>query len=253
MIIAVQNLSTLVSDQDAYDMTLLCDRQARSHVAPAWSIQPPLVTFMKGGARQKYDALIGILDDADQAGDLGWHTEGPDADVYGRVFARPVLENGGNALTNPLSVCSVLSHEVTETIGDSSCNAWAQRPDGSLAAWELCDPVEGDSYELTVASEGAEKVTGTVSDFVLPAWFNPDAAPGAALDYLKLLSAPFQVRATGYVISMSGGAVTEQWGAKYPGWRLATKESPTARTARRDGSVVPQEPPGGNVRPTSLA
>lgn len=239
MIIAVQNLSTLVSDEDVYAMALLCDRQARAHVAAAWNIQPPLVTYLKGGATQKYDALIAVLDDADQAGDLGWHTEGPDADVYGRVFARPVLDNGGNALTNQLSVCSVLSHEVIETLGDSACNCWAQRADGSLAAWELCDPVEGDSYRLSLASRAGTTLSGTVSDFVFPAWFNPDESSGAPLDQMGLLRSPFQVRDTGYVISMSGGSVTEQWGERYPEWRKATKESLTARTAQRDPGLLP--------------
>ena len=156
------------------------------------------------------------------------------------MFARPVLDNGGNALTDPLSVCSVLSHEVIEVIGDSACNCWAQRADGSLVAWELCDPVEGDSYKLSVLSEAGTTVTGTVSDFVFPAWFNPDEKSGAPLDQMGLLSSPFEVRDTGYAIVMTGGTVSEQWGEHYPGWRKATKASPTARTARRS-DTFPQE------------
>ena len=248
MIIGVQNLSTLVTDVEAYSMACLADRQARDHYAPAWDVQPPKVEYLAGKPSRKYDAIIGILDDSDQAGALGWHTEGPDADVYGRVFARPVLDNGGNALTDPLSVCSVLSHEVLETLGDSACNGWAQRGDGTLVARELCDPVEGDSYPLSVKSEAGTVVEGTVSDFVFPAWFDPDAA-GAPYDWMDLLSSPFQVRSTGYLIVMSGGTVSQQWGEDYPLWRAVTKEHPTARTARRDRSVVP----AAEVPPTSLA
>ena len=246
MIIGVQNLSTLVAGPDAYDMVLLVNRQLKDHVAPAYSLLPPSVVYLpQGAAGVHYDAIIGILDDADQAGDLGWHTEGPDADVYGRVFARPVLENGGNALTADLSVCSVLSHEACETLGDRSCDLWAQQASGTLIAYELCDPVEGDSYRMTITAASGEQLTGTVSDFVLPSWFDPDAAPGAT-DHMGLVTAPFQVRPTGYVIVMSGGNVTEQWGERYPSWRIASKENPTARTARRDPSVIP-------AAPTSLA
>jgi hypothetical protein len=203
-----------------------------------WGLVPPTVTFLDKPQEFPCDAIIGVLDDADQAGDLGWHTEGPDADVYGRVFAAPVLQNGGDALTNELSVCSVLSHECIETFGDAACNRWAQRPDGSWVAVELADPVEGDSYPVTVESN-AQTVTGTLSDFVLPAWFDPDAPTGRT-DWLSLVTAPFQVRDTGYVITMAAGstAVTEQWGAKYPEWRKATKASPTARTARRDPQLT---------------
>lgn len=245
MIIAVQNLSTLVADRDAYDMTILVAEQVRRHVAPAWGIQPPRVEYvpvtpsaLAVPAPPKFDAVIGILDDADQAGDLGWHTEGPGADVYGRVFARPVLGNGGNALTRPLSVCSVLSHEVIETALDSACNGWAQRADGTLVARELCDPVESDSYTVAISSTMGVQVTGTVSDFVLPAWFDPGAATGAQVDQMGLLASPFGVRPDGYVIVMSGGTVTEQWGERYPAWRRATKEHPAARTARRSGGPL---------------
>jgi hypothetical protein len=248
MIIGVQNLSTLVTNEDVYLMTALVDRQLREHVAPAWGLAPPTVTFLAKPAEFPCDAIIGVLDDADQAGDLGWHSEGPDADVYGRVFASPVLQNGGDALTNALSVCSVLSHECIETLGDSACNRWAQRTDGSQVAVELADPVEGDSYEITIESS-AQTVTGTVSNFVLPAWFDPDADPGPA-DCMGLVTAPFQVRDTGYVIVMAAGSttVTEQWGERYPEWRKATKADPLARTARRDPQLTAAFKP-----PTALA
>lgn len=246
MIIAVQNLSSLVSGQDAYDMTLLVNRQLRDHVAPAWGLLPPSVVFLPNGAQGvHYDAIIGILDNADQAGDLGWHTEGPDADVYGRVFAQPVMANGGNTLTADLSVCSVLSHEAVETLGDSACDLWAQRADGTLIARELGDPVESDSYRVTITSRSGEQVTGTVSDFVLPSWFDPDAAPGGT-DYMGLVTQPFEVRPTGYIIVMSGGQISQQWGEQYPGWRKATKLHPAARTARRNSNRT-------QPFPTSLA
>jgi hypothetical protein len=247
MIIGVTNTATSVSNDDVYSMVLLVDKQVREHVAPAWGIQPPTVTYFAGAAKLKYDAIITVFDDADQAGDLGYHSEGPDADVYGRVFAQPVLQNGGNALSDVLSVCSVLSHEVIETIGDSACNGWHQQTDGTLIARELADPVESSSYVITVTSEKGTEVSGTVSDFVLPDWFDPDAASGAT-DYMGLLSGPFQVQSDGYVISMTGGTVTENWGETYPLWRIATKENMTSRTARRDPSVVPVSKP-----PTSLA
>lgn len=248
MIIAVQNLSTLVSDQDAYEMAILCDRQARRHFAPAWEVQPSTVIFLRQPSVLHYDAIIGILDNADQAGDLGWHSEGPDADVYGRVFAQPVLANGGNALTDKLSVCSVLSHEVLETLADAACNGWAQRADGTLVAREVGDPVESDSYLMTVQTEEGTEASGTVSDFVFPAWFDPDAK-GAPYDQMDLLSSPFEVRQDGYVITMTGGTVTEQWGERYPAWRRATKQHPTARTARRT-DTFPQD---GRRQATSLA
>lgn len=241
MIIGVQNFSTLISSPDAYEMSLLVNRQVRDHVAPAWGLLPPEVIYLSAASGIHCDAVIGIFDDADQAGDLGWHTEAQGGNVYGRVFARPVLDNGGNALNAGLSVCSVLSHEAVETLGDPTCARWAQRADGTLVAYELADPVESDSYKMTITASSGEQITGMVSDFVLPSWFDPDAAAGAT-DWMGLVTAPFQVRPTGYAIEMTAGTISEAWGEQYPHWRLVTKESPSARTARRDPSVLPAVP-----------
>ncbi len=237
MIIGVQNFSTLVHSPDAYEMTLLVNRQVRDHVAPAWGLLPPEVVYLSSSSGIHCDAVIGIFDDAGQAGDLGWHTEAQGGNVYGRVFARPVLDNGGNALTAPLSVCSVLSHEAVETLGDPTCARWAQRADGTLVAYELADPVESDSYQMTITASSGEQITGTVSDFVLPSWFDPEAASGET-DYLGLLTSPFVIRPTGYTIEMTAGTISETWGEQYPSWRLATKQNLSARTARRDPAVL---------------
>jgi hypothetical protein len=88
--------------------------------------------------------------------------------------------------------------------------------------------VESDAYQLTVGG-----VTGTVSNFVMPAWFDPQAPSVSHFDWLELTHAPFQVRPTGYIIKMVEGNVTQQFGEEYPDWRKQTKESELARTARR--------------------
>lgn len=254
MFIAVVNMSTLVTHVDAYEMAILADHQLRHHVAPAWDRLPPHVAyFPSADPVPQGSAVIGILDDADQAGVLGWHTESSGGIVYGRVFARPVLDNGGNALTNQLSVCSVLSHEVIETFLDSACDLWADAGSGTAYAREGCDAVEGDSYALGVGT-GPLAISGTVSDFLLPAWFDPMAASGSRFDYLGLVTAPFQVRPTGYTITMTEGNVSQTFGEHYPEWRKATKTWVIARTARRlrqgvriaavDTNVVPNDFPG---------
>ena len=227
--IAVVNQSTLINDDEAYKMALACDFQVRHHAAPAYGVVPPVVRYLKSASEAPPGSwVLGIFDDADQAGDLGWHTEGPDGQVYGRVFVRPVLNNGGGILMSELSVCSVLSHEVLESFGDPHCNLWADTGRGTCYAYELADPVESDSYMVSVGS-----VMATVSDFVLPAWFDPQA-PSGPFDFMGLLKAPCEVRRTGYVIAMTSGTVSDVWGEKYPQWRKATKLSDSSRTARRD-------------------
>jgi hypothetical protein len=229
MFIAVVDKSNLVTSEEAYDMALLADHQVRFHAAPAYGILPPTVRYLQDESlAPPGSAVLGIFDDADQAGALGWHTEGVGGTVYGRVFAKPVLDNGGTVLSSALSVSSVLSHEVLETVGDPSCNRWADTGRGRAIACEWCDPVESDSYSVTVGN-----VTGTVSDFVLPAWFDPSAPADAHFDWLNLVNDPFDVRDSGYVIVMVEGQVSTHFGAQYPSWRKETKASDLARTAQR--------------------
>jgi hypothetical protein len=231
--IFVQNKSTLVTDLQVYNMTLCVSQQARSHMAPAFGITPPQVAYLPAGAVTPAGSyVIGVLDDADQAGDLGWHSEGPGGVVYGRVFVRPVLQNGGSIMTTGLSVASVLSHEVLETIGDQHCNLWADVGDGTAIAYEVGDPVESDSYPLVIAAAGGESITAMVSNFVLPAWFDPMAPHTARFDYMQLTKGPFQVRDTGYVIVLAEGSVSQHWGEHYPAWKKETKAQETSRTAR---------------------
>lgn len=233
MIICTVNKSTLVSSSDVYDMTLAADWQLRHHAAPAWGRIPPQTSMVADESlAPPGSAVIGILDNANQAGVLGWHTEGPDGKIYGRVFAEPVLQNGGTILSGQLSVSSVLSHEALETFGDEHCNLWGDLGTGQCYAVELGDPVESDSYDVTLTSAGQSLVV-SVSDFVRPEWFDPSAPAGSRFDHMGVTSAPFQVRPTGYVIVLDGGVVTQQWGAEYPEWRKAMKETETSRTFRR--------------------
>lgn len=234
-VIAVTNQSTLVADRDVLAMTAAVGQQLAHHVAPAWGIIPPSVIYMPETTGLRAGVtVIGIFDDSDQAGDLGWHTEVANGIVYGRVFAAPVLQNGGGALAGALSVASVLSHEAIETAGDPACDLWADAGSGTLYARELCDAVESDSYVMTSWPNGVPEVQQvSVSNFLLPSWFDPDAGTGVPFDYMNLCTAPFQVRPAGYTITQAEGTVAEVFGEHYPEWRQATKTYPIARTARR--------------------
>lgn len=236
MIIGVQNASTKVTDAEAYQMALALDWQLRHHVAPAWDRYPPQVMYLKSGEKitglAAGDNVITIFDNSDQAGALGYHSEDASGIEYGRVFAETVFQNGGAALTGELSVCSVLSHEGCEFFGDQAANLWADVGNGTAIALELADPVESDSYPLTIGT-GPDAFTASLSDFMLPAWFNPDAPAGSKFDWLDLVTAPFQVRSTGYAIELKEGSVSEIFGEHYPEWRKETKASELSRTSRR--------------------
>ena len=63
-----------------------------------------------------------------------------------------------------------------------------------------------------------------MSNFVLPAWFDPEATVGP-FDFLASLKAPFTILDSGYFVVRSGGPGTESqvFGEKMPDWKRALK------------------------------
>jgi hypothetical protein len=203
--------------------------QLRYQASPAWGKNPIGVVYSPTEASAPPGSwVIGVFDDSDQAGALGWHDIARGDIIYGRVFVRPVLTHGGNALTAPLSVASVLSHEVLETFVDPFCNDYSDVDGVHSIAKEVGDPVESDSYAVPVSG-----IQVQVSNFVLPRWFDPAATVGP-FDFLGKLTAPFSMTPGGYLIVMKDGAVSQQFGEKHEAWRATElKASPLSRTARR--------------------
>lgn len=231
MQIAVLNKSDKLADRncDVVLMATACSRQLRRHACPAWNRAPASVVFctddtlIPPGAHPIY-----LFDKSDQADALGYHDETPDGVVYGRVFIDPVIDAGGEVLTGAWSVSSVLSHEVLELFGDPNCNLWATANDGYDYALELGDPVEADSYDINVSGHVV-----SVSNFVLPEWFDDFPPEGSKFDYLGKLTAAFSMTPGGYVIYKDSGTVKQKFGAAYPEWKKATKGHAAARSARR--------------------
>lgn len=224
--IAIINQSTTVSNQDVATMTLACGFQLPSLCA-AWQIHPVHIHFSESGTYGKGVVPIYILDNADQQGALGYHDEDANGNQYGRIFAKTVLDNQGTVLTGQLSVSSVLSHEVMEWAVDPRCNLWAN-VGGQMVALEVGDPVEADSYSIHVAGNPV-----SVSNYVLPSWFDDQDASGL-WDRMQNCGGPGQMSAGGYEIVMQASQVTQAFGDTQPeAWRQAMKDAPGSRTSRR--------------------
>jgi hypothetical protein len=100
----------------------------------------------------------------------------------GRIYAADCLRAG-------ISVSVDLSHEVLEMLGDPDCRQTMTLPDGRLAALEMCDPVESDSF-------GYVKGKTLVSDFILPPYFHPGAG-ATRFDFMSKLSGPCPILGEG--------------------------------------------------------
>ena len=231
--VVVLNASSRVTDDQARAMTASVAWQVSRHLAPAWGLRTPLVNFLAGA-----DTLIptgahgiSIVDTSEgqPAGVLGFHSEDEGGRIWGVVAAGPVLDAGMEVLRGDWSVSSVLSHEVLELAVDAGCNLWASDGNGRAYSYEVCDPVEAPTYEVQGVS---------VSNFVCPAWFDPNASPTARLDHLGLLDAPFSVLKGGYLVWMDAGGEHQQFGEEFPEFRKAMKRTRYARTARRARQVL---------------
>lgn len=225
MRIGITNQSTLCSDADVAKWCDALTIQVKD-CADHWGRRPVKVQFLGKTAPLGYDNIV-VLDDPDQAGALGWHSSQTGSFPFGRVFARP-------AINNNVTVSSVLSHEVLELFVDPFVALWSSDmgSPGKLYALEVGDPVESDSYQINGV---------TVSNFALPAWFNAADQTGP-WDKLGKTTGPFRMTPGGYVVISDEGGTRQVFGREYPAWRRETKKSPLARSyKRRDhhGSTAP--------------
>lgn len=215
--------STLITDPAALPLIVQAvDRQILDDAGPAWGRYGNVFFAEDVAAIPKDPDVVPIVcyDDADQAGALGWHTEELGV-FFGRIFVRPVLDNGGDLYSNPaLSLSSVISHEVLETLIDPTVSDWSQRADGTLVASEVSDPVEGDAYAIEVLGKPI-----MVSNFVLPAWFDAQTTQGP-FDKMGKLTAPFTMTPGGYLVTMQPSATAEE------GARQVAREAARSATGR---------------------
>ena len=207
--INVINKSTILKDDDFKLMVEACKIQLEQHVAPMWLRGTWNVVVNQP---EEIGYPIVILDNPDHAGALGYHTETPDGKIWGRVFVNPVIRGGrGTMLNGSMSVSTVLSHEIIEAYCDPNVNLWADRGDGVLIAYEAGDPVENDSYEITTKSG----TNVSVSNFVLPCWFDGQAPDDSKFDFMAKLTKPFTMSKGGYLVTLkiSTGKVENIFGS----------------------------------------
>lgn len=237
MHIAIVNLATRVTDDEAATMTAAIMHQIRRDAWPVFNLKLPAVTFAPGATAPAGSRAITIVDTIpdEPTGVLGFHTEDQGGKLWGVVACGPVLDAGMKVLTGDWSVASVLSHEVLELWADPSCALWADNLHGRAYSYEVCDPVEAPTYAVDGVS---------VSNFVTPAWFDPQASGFAAFDHLRELHEPFTIAPGGYCVYENASGPQQQFGDQFPEWRKAMKQTAMARTARRISQAQVQEGAG---------
>lgn len=206
--ILVVNQSAVVASDDFQRVVRAIQQQIDNHFAPAWGLSAELVI---AEADDPGSESILILDDSDQAGALGYHEEQAGA-PKGFVFARTDQQYGADW-------SATFSHEALEQLADPYANlvSFSGLPASGNSsvgwAYESCDPVENDEYDVTL-DDGAGG-TVAVSNFILPSWFVPDS-PGP-YDFLGHLTRPGQLSPGGYAaILFPGSGWSQIFGHKTP-------------------------------------
>jgi hypothetical protein len=228
MSIAIINSSTLVSDVQGNFIV-----KALNVLLPKfckdWNITPTLTVYVPKGQKTNNVRKIFLLDSADVQGALGYHDLSSNV-PYGKCFAQTVLSDGGVILYSKdpsvPTLAEVVCHEVFELLVNPLCNEWWDIGDSkTFYAREPCDPVQNNALTVSVLVSPASsrynstlrKVVATpavyqnvgCSDWILPAWANPQDTTGP-FNHLNTLKAPFTLDKGGYGIKMSGGTVGYQ-------------------------------------------
>lgn len=173
---------------------------------PVWGYPVNLAIKAKPAAR---DWQFVFLDDADQAGALGYHDLTDKFQPVSKIFVKTTIDAG--------ELVSVTAcHELFEMAIDPGAQLWADGPDGKQYAYEMSDAVE----ESTFLVDGI-----AMSDFVHPAFFEDWTHPkGTKFDHLRLVTKPFQTLKGGYQIVRDGSNVTEVFGSKAKERRFARED-----------------------------
>ncbi len=188
--------------------------QVHRDFAPVWGIDADLTFLHKHSQIPSGCWWLGIFDDSDQAGALGYHDVTNEGLPLGKVFAGTDMKYGANWTVT-------LSHELLEMLVDPEINltVFAQ-PDentGILYAYEVCDACEADQFGYQI--DGV-----TVSDFVYPAWFEKfQAGRKAQFSHSNEIKHPFDLLPGGYIgifdVMKGGGWIqktAEDMSSRYP-------------------------------------
>ncbi len=205
--VQIVNRSTVATDQQLAPIVAALQKQVTCDFAPIWDVDARLVLI---GKTQKPDLntwQLLILDDADQAGALGYHDMTVDGMPIGKVFARTDLTTGSS-----LSV--TISHELLEMLADPFIDRVVAvdlgHTRGALYSLEVCDACEADGLGYLI--DGIQ-----VSDFITPYFFHANPPKGHKLDFCNHITRPFQILKDGYLGVMK---ITES----ARGWTQITAE-----------------------------
>jgi hypothetical protein len=215
-VVAIMNESKLVTDAQGKAIVA-----ALNSLLPKfcndWNMRPVSAVYYPRNTVSPIPLKCYIYDTTDVDSALGYHDEIKDV-PYAKVFAKTILDNSGAVLaaSGGPTVGQTISHEVFEMLVDLRANCWWSDFSGAtLYAAEVCDPVESNVVPVSVGGTLVQ-----MSDWVLPAWSDPQATKGP-FNHLNTLTNPMSVDKGGYLITQSNGTTNTVTGCKKSPFTLA--------------------------------
>jgi hypothetical protein len=194
--IAFVNLATVPLGIDLRGLDSALDKQMHRDFVPIWGYPATLYATEKP---KPDEWQVVFLDDSDAANALGYHDLTKDGQPVSKVFVKTTVAAGQK-------VSVTASHELLEMMIDPGAQLWAQNKNGWFYAYEMCDAVEEEEYEI----DGIE-----VSNFLFPSFFESWHDPRSVqFDHLGKVAQPFQTLQNGYQIVSDGTSAREIFGSR---------------------------------------
>jgi len=242
MNLTIANVSTRIQPAAFQAAVAAIGRQVNEHFQPEWGIgatlrgvAAPLIVNKKDVSIQgAHDAILYLGDSSQDPtvgveGALGYHSRNFAGIPYGFVYLDICAEYGEIWTTT-------LSHETLELLADPTAviTVTGPAPEGAPGNvyydLEVCDPTQGDSYEIDNVA---------VSNFVGKSYFDLPGG-GGKTNYLGLELSAFGVRPKGYFQYEQSNQVHQVQGELVTARRLAAKDrmKEGRRNTRREISVT---------------
>ncbi|WP_187437380.1 hypothetical protein [Bradyrhizobium rifense] len=205
----------MIKDREMSQLTAALQKCYDKHFLPVWGYPVDLYVTRKPKAT---DWQLVYFDDALHKNMLGRHELTHRGQPISKIFVKALGEE-------PVSVAA--SHELFEMVLDPMANLWADQNRNTQYAYEVCDAVEEDSFDV----DGLP-----MSNFVYPSWFEPFKHPrGTKFDHKGTLKAPFSMTEGGYVIKkVNGRKVIKAFGSPAKRRRFNAEDRRGHRSEFRD-------------------
>ena len=214
-IACINNARKSIKDSEMSQLTAALQRCYDKHFLPVWGYPVDLYVTRKP---KRSDWQLVYIDVASKKNMIGRHELTHRGQPISKIFVKALGEE-------PISVAA--SHELFEMVLDPMANLWADQNRNTQFAYEVCDAVEEDSFNV-----GGYPM----SNFVYPSWFEPFKHPrGTRFDHMGTLKEPFSMTEGGYVIKkVNGRRLIKQFGSAEKRRRFAKEDRRGHRSEFRD-------------------